>query len=167
MKNYINCLFEKFKEKGEQYGTIFFLVGLYLLAALIILNIADGIIYYIWNSNVISSTANSFLVSLSLALLSLALGSIAIGMATKSDKLYTEVLKRIDGNVKKVPYMLSDRVIPPSQQFALLNEITAYNKEAVQQRLDNDTKQVGYERGELYEVEKGKWVIHWGGKYTI
>lgn len=35
MKNRINRLFEIFKEKGEQYGTVFFLWGLYLLAVLI------------------------------------------------------------------------------------------------------------------------------------
>ena len=167
MKICINRLFEKFKEKGEQFGTVFFLLGLYLLAALIILNIADVIIYYIWNSDVISSTANSFLVSLALALLSLALGSIAIGMATKSDKLYTEVLERIDSNMKKVPHILADTVTPQAQQLVLLNETKAYTKEAAQTRLDEDTKRVGYVRGELYEVEKNKWAIHWGGKYPI
>ena len=167
MNNRINRLFGKFKEKGEQYGTVFFLLGLYLLAALIILNIADAIIYYIWNSDIISSNTNSFLVSLALALLSLALGSIAIGMAAKSDKVYTEVLERIDGNVKKLPYILADKVTPPTQQLVLLDETKAYNKEAAQKRLEDDTKRVGYVRGELYEVEKGKWAIHWGGKYPL
>lgn len=167
MKNYINRLFGKFKEHGEKYGTVFFLLGLYLLAALIILNIADAIIYCIWNSNIISSSTNSFLVSLALALLSLALGSIAIGMAAKSDKLYIEVLDRIDSNVKKVPYILADKMTPPTQQLVLLDETKPYDKEAVQKRLDDDTKRVGYVRGELYEVKRDKWAIHWGGTYPL
>ena len=167
MKNYINGTFDKFKEKGEQYGKVLFLLGLYLLAALIIINIADAMIYYIWNRDVIGSSASSFLVSLALALLSPALGIIAIGMATKSDKLYTEVLARIYNNVEKVPSILADKVTRPSQQFVLLDDSKAYGKEAAQKRLADDTKLVGYIRGELYEVEKGKWAIHWGGKYAI
>ena len=167
MKNRINRLFGQYKEKGEQYGTVFFLLGLYLLVALIIFNIADVIIYYIWNSDIISSDTNFFLVSLALALLSLGLGSIAIGMAAKSDKLYAEVLERIDSNVKNVPSILADKVTPPIQQLVLLDETKAYNKKAAKKRLDDDTKQVGYVRGELYEVEKGKWTIHWGGKYPL
>ena len=167
MKNYINSTFDKFKEKGEQYGKVLFLLGLYLLAALIILNIADTMIYYIWNRDVIGSSASSFLISLALALLSPALGIIAIGMATKSDKLYTEVLERIDSNVKNVPSILADKVTPPIQQLVLLDETKAYNKKAAKKRLDDDTKQVGYVRGELYEVEKDKWTIHWGGKYPL
>ena len=167
MKNCINSTFDKFKEKGEQYGKVLFLLGLYLLAALIILNIADAMIYYIWNRDVIGSSASSFLVSLALALLSPALGIIAIGMATRSDKLYTEVLARIDNNVGKVPYILADKVTRPSQQFVLLDDSKAYKKETAQNRLDDDTKRVGYVRGELYEVEKSIWAIHWGGKYPI
>ena len=167
MNKHINRLFGKFKEHGEKYGTVFFLLGLYLLAAVIILNIADAIIYWIWNSNIINGSTNAFLVSLALALLSLALGSIAIGMAAKSDKVYSEVLEKIDGNVKKLPYILGDKVTPPTQQFVLLDETNAYNKEAAQKRLDDDTKRVGYIRGELYEVKKGKWAIHWGGKYPL
>jgi len=167
MNNRINRLIGKFKEHGERYGTVFFLLGLYLLAALIILNIASAIINYIWNFNIISSTTNSFLVSLALALLSLGLGSTAIGMASKSNKVYADVLERIDSNVKKLPYILADKVTPPTQQLVLLDETNAYNKEAAQKRLDDDTKRVGYIRGELYEVKKGKWAIHWGGKYPL
>jgi hypothetical protein len=167
MNKRINRLFGNFKEKGEQYGTVFFLLGLYFLAALIILNIADAIIYFIWNSNIISSSTSSFLVSLALALLSLGLGSIAIGMAAKFDKEYTDVLERLDTNVKKVPHISADKVTPPTQQTVLLDETKVYNKEAAQERLDDDTKLVGYVRGELYEVEEGKWAIHWGGKYPL
>ena len=167
MKNHINRLFENYKEKGEQYGTVFFLLGLYLLAALIIFNIADVIIYYIWDSNIISSNTSSFLVSLALALLSLGVGSIAIGMAAKFDKVYTDVIERLESNVKKVPHISADKVTPPTQQLVLLDETKVYNKEAAQERLDDDTKRVGYVRGELYEVEKGKWAIHWGGKHPL
>jgi hypothetical protein len=167
MKNRINRLFENYKEKGEQYGTVFFLLGLYLLAALIIFNIADVIIYFIWNSDIISSDTNSFLVSLALALLSLGLGSIAIGMAAKFDKVYADVIERLDSSVEKVPHISADKVTPPTQQTVSLDETKVYNKEAAQIRLDDDTKQVGYVRGELYEVEKGKWAIHWGGKHPL
>lgn len=55
----------------------------------------------------------------------------------------------------------------PSQQLVLMDDTKAYKKEAAQKRLDDDTKRVGYVRGELYEAQKGKWAIHWGGKYTI
>jgi len=167
MKNLINRLFEKYNEKGERFGIVFFMLGLYLLVALIILNIADVIIYWIWNSNIINISTSSFLVTLALALLSLGLGSIAIGLAVKFDKVYTDVLKRLDTNVKKVPHISADKVTPPTQQPALLYETQAYNKDVAQKRLDDDTIQVGYVRGELYEVGEGKWAIHWGGNHPL
>jgi tetrahydromethanopterin S-methyltransferase subunit G len=41
------------------------------------------------------------------------------------------------------------------------------SKEAAQDRLDNETKKVGYVRGELYQLPDGSWGIHWGGKYRL
>ena len=38
---------------------------------------------------------------------------------------------------------------------------------AVQKRLDEDTKKVGFVRGEVHELEDGNWAIHWGGKYPL
>ncbi len=46
-------------------------------------------------------------------------------------------------------------------------EVTDRSKVAAQKRLDEDTKRVGYVRGELYLVKDGNWGIHWGGKYPL
>lgn len=41
------------------------------------------------------------------------------------------------------------------------------SKENAQRRLDEDTKKVGYQRGQIYQLENGSWAIHWGGKYPL
>lgn len=46
-------------------------------------------------------------------------------------------------------------------------EVTDKSKVATQKRLDEDTKKVGYVRGEIYEMDDGKWGIHWGGEYPL
>lgn len=46
-------------------------------------------------------------------------------------------------------------------------KVTSRSKAAAQKRLDEDTKRVGYVRGELYQLEDGSWGIHWGGKYPL
>ena len=42
-----------------------------------------------------------------------------------------------------------------------------YSKSAAKRRLDEDTKRVGYKRGEIYEIGDGKWGVNWGGKYPL
>ena len=46
-------------------------------------------------------------------------------------------------------------------------KVISRSKAAAQKRLDEDTKRVGYVRGELYQLEDGSWGIHWGGKYPL
>jgi len=46
-------------------------------------------------------------------------------------------------------------------------EVTSRSKAAAQKRLDEDTKRVGYVRGETYQLEDSSWGIHWGGKYPL
>ena len=41
------------------------------------------------------------------------------------------------------------------------------DKIAAQRRLDEDTKRVGYVRGEVFQTEGGRWAIHWGGRYPL
>jgi hypothetical protein len=45
--------------------------------------------------------------------------------------------------------------------------INKNNKEEAQQRLDEDTKKAGYQRGEIYPIDKESWGIKWGGKYSL
>ncbi|GAI28756.1 unnamed protein product, partial [marine sediment metagenome] len=46
-------------------------------------------------------------------------------------------------------------------------EVTSRSRAAAQKRLDEDTKRVGYVRGETYQLEDGSWGIHWGDKYPL
>jgi hypothetical protein len=43
-------------------------------------------------------------------------------------------------------------------------EATGKSKEEAQKRLDEDTRKVGFVRGEVYQVDDGTWGIAWGGK---
>ena len=47
-------------------------------------------------------------------------------------------------------------------------EIVSEQKKAdAQKRLDEDTRRVGYQRGELFKNKDGGWSINWGGKYPL
>ncbi len=46
-------------------------------------------------------------------------------------------------------------------------KVTSKSRAAAQRRLDEDTKRVGYVRGEIYQLEDGNWGIHWGGEYPL
>lgn len=41
------------------------------------------------------------------------------------------------------------------------------SRQVAQRRLDEDTKRVGYQRGELFRRDDGVWAIRWGGKYPL
>jgi len=59
---------------------------------------------------------------------------------------------------------MGDRItLPTESQVKPLDR----SKEAVQKRLDEDTKNVGYQRGEIFKTSDGGWAIHWGGKYPL
>ena len=114
------------------------------------------------------------LLGLSLGLLSFGLGLIAIGISTKSAKRQTDLLERLDRSVGYLPLMLKNDILTPSGQILAeemrgeqIKRVTQKSKGAAQKRLDDDTKKVGYVRGELYQPKDGTWAISWGGKYPL
>jgi len=100
-----------------------------------------------------------------LGLLSVGLGLVAIDMSAKSDRRHTELLKRLDKNVARLPSVLKGDILTPSGQITAKKMLNEQSKPAAQKRLDEDTQEVGYVRGELFQNEDGSWSIHWGGKY--
>lgn len=116
------------------------------------------------------------LLALSLGLLSVGLALIGVGMSAKSDRRYTELLERLDRNIARLPLLLEvDKLTSPQQKLAkeIIGEqreiIGEQSKIAAQKRLDEDTKRVGRVRGEIYQLEDGRWGIYWGGggKYEL
>jgi hypothetical protein len=81
------------------------------------------------------------------------------------------LLERLDKSVARLPLMFKDDILSASGHLIAVEltkeEVDKQSKEAAQKRLDEDTKRVGYVRGEIYQVEEGKWAIHWGGKYPL
>jgi tetrahydromethanopterin S-methyltransferase subunit G len=107
------------------------------------------------------------LLALSLGLLSVGLALIGVGMSAKSDRRYTELLERLDRNIARLPLLLEGDKLTSSQQKLAKEIIGEQSKIAAQKRLDEDTKRVGFVRGEVYQLEDGRWGIHWGGKYPL
>jgi hypothetical protein len=150
-RHFILILYEQFKELSESTGIIFLIFGvIFLVLAVVLLQV-----------NSIQEVASRLVFPTALATISLGIGFIAVGVTVKSDKRYSELLGRILHQVEDLPYKLGDKVRLPS----VLGD---YSKEAAQKRLDEDTKNNrGQPRGELFEVEKRKWAIYWGGKYPL
>jgi hypothetical protein len=150
-RHFILILYEQFKELSESTGIIFLIFGvIFLVLAVVLLQV-----------NSVQEVASRLVFPTALATISLGIGFIAVGVTVKSDKRYSELLGRILHQVEDLPYKLGDKVRLPS----VLGD---YSKEAAQKRLDEDTKNNrGQPRGELFEVEKGKWAIYWGGKYPL
>jgi hypothetical protein len=156
---------------GESIGVPIFLLGILALIVLLI-------------RLVLGSQPNGELIGVMLGLFSVGLGFIAIGISAKSDKRHTErldsiytgigsllegfnreqdIVKKSTGDViVKAPLITATaKVVPPG--------VTAEkkSKEAAQKRLDEDTKRVGYVRGEVFQLEDGSWGLAWGGKYPL
>jgi len=153
------------KSRGEYIGLVFFVLGLAVLL------VQFGLVLY-------GLRTETGLLAASLGLLSVGLGFIAIGMSTKSDKRYTDLLDKLNRNVANLPQMLKgDSLTPFGQQMAdeakqriSQEEKIKRNEQskiAAQKRLDEDTKKVGFVRGELYQTKDGSWAIAWGGKYPL
>ncbi len=150
-RHFILILYEQFKKQSEASGIIFFMFGFILLVLSAVLV----------SSPTAQEVASRVVFPAALATISLGIGFIAVGVTVESDKRYSELLGRILHQVEDLPYKLGDKVRLPS----VLGD---YSKEAAQKRLDEDTKNNrGQPRGELFEVEKGKWAIYWGGKYPL
>jgi len=161
------------KDRGENIGLVFIILGVLLLLAQFAL-VLSGV------------RIESGLLGASLGLLSVGLGFIAVGMSSKSDKKYSEILNRVDTNIVQIlskyktyegildtieepVEMVTVKVEPSSAATDLRGKVTVGDRSraAAQKRLDEDTKRVGFVRGEVYQLEDGSWGIHWGGKYPL
>jgi hypothetical protein len=154
MSNLLKQVWPEMKNRGETIGLVFLIWGTMVLLAQFAL-VLSGL------------RTESGLLGASLGLLSVGLGSIAVGMAAKSDKRHIELLERLDRNVARLPVMLKGDVLTPSGQLLAKEMLSEQSRIATQKRLDEDTKRVGYVRGELYQLDDGSWGIHWGGKYRL
>jgi hypothetical protein len=77
------------------------------------------------------------------------------------------LLEKLDKRVADLPLLFKGDILTPSAQIAVKELLEVQSKEAAQRRLDEDTKRVGYVRGELFQNMDGSWSIHWGGKYPL
>jgi len=148
-------LWQRVKDAGEVIGSAFLTIGVLLLIAQFIL-----VLFF-------SLQTETGLLGASLGLISVGLGFVAIGMSAKSDRRHTDLLQRLDRNVGQLPLLLDIDKLTPSQQKVAKEMIGEQSKIASQKRLDEDTKRVGFVRGEIYQLENGTWGIHWGGKYPL
>jgi hypothetical protein len=154
MENLMKKAWHGAKNRGELIGIVFFIWGIVVL--------------FIQFALVLSGLqTEKGLLSASLGLISVGLGFTAIGTATKSDKRHTDLLETLDKNVARLPLMLKDDILTPSGQVIVKELSHEQSKLAAQKRLDEDTKRVGFVRGEIYQLEDGNWGIHWGGKYPL
>ena len=145
------------KRNGEAIGIPLLILGCVTLIVAFILTLMGAEVLY--------------LIGLVLALFSVGLGLTAVGVAEKADKRHTELLERLDKNIARLPLMLKNDILTPSGQLIAKEiakeEAGEQSKIAAQKRLDEDTKRVGYVRGEIYQVKNGSWAIAWGGKYPL
>jgi hypothetical protein len=85
----------------------------------------------------------------------------------EADKRQTDLLKRIDTGVRLWPTLVKGDLLTPPGQAAAKEAMSEQSRIEAQKRLDEDTKTVGFVRGEVYQLEDGTWAIHWGGKYPL
>lgn len=154
MSKLVKLLWHTIKRRGEDRGLPFLILGCLCILLQFVL-VLTGL------------RAETSLLGVAFGLISVGLGFTAIGMGTKSDKRHTDLLERLDKNVARLPLLLKDDMLTPSGQLLAKELLGDQSKSAARKRLDEDTKKVGYVRGEIYEVENGRWAIHWGGKYPL
>ncbi|MFA5399239.1 MAG: hypothetical protein WC169_03390 [Dehalococcoidia bacterium] len=79
-----------------------------------------------------------------------------------------------DPDQPEIKYMI--QLLKPPAKTVVAEKIESHklsdqqieeSKHRSQKRLDEDTRNVGYQRGELKENEDGSWSIAWGGKYPL
>ena len=154
----LDKLWYQMKAAGENAGLVFLIPGFLLLFTLLGLSLADVQIEF---------TVFAILLSLALGLTSVGLGFISVGMSAKSDRRQSDLLKALDKKVSALPLIFKGDILTPPGQAAVKALVEEQSKEAAQKRLDEDTKRVGYVRGELFQNEDGTWSIHWGGKHPL
>jgi tetrahydromethanopterin S-methyltransferase subunit G len=154
MSDFLKKQFHEMKDRGEDIGIIFFLLGFLLLVILFILLL-------------LGKRSEIGFVSIVIGLMSFGLGFAAIGISAKTDKRHTELLERLDRNITLLPTLFKNDILTPPGQMLAKEMLGKQSKEAAQKRLDEDTKRVGFVRGEIYQLEDGSWAIHWGGKYPL
>ena len=102
---------------------------------------------------------------------SVGLALLAIGISREADKRYTSILGRIDENVRALVVDPVVDTVDSSTQPLSTDMVGAVgvetSEEAARKRLDRDTKKVGFQRGEVRQLEDGTWGIAWGGKYRL
>ena len=114
------------------------------------------------------------LLGASLGLFSIGLTLMSIGSSARSHERHTDLLRQIlnyyepqqDRMVSKIPQIIRPQGIPSEEKFGKPT-VTKGSKEYAQSRLDEDTKKVGYTRGELYQLKDSSWGIAWGGEYPL
>jgi len=141
------------KKNGEAIGIPLLITGCIALFVAFILTFMDVEVL--------------FLVGLALALWSVSLGLTAVGTAHKADERHTQLLGRIDKSIALLPLMFNEDILSPSGGLIAKERASEQSKEVAQQRLNEDTKRVGYVRGETYQTAGGEWAIHWGGTYPL
>ena len=154
MKELLRQLWEGMKARGENIGLPFLIIGGSLVIFRFILVLVG-----------VSSDLTLFAVGL--ALVSVGVGFTSVGMSAKSDRRQTDLLNTLDKKVSALPLMFRGDTLTPPGQVAVRALLQEQSKEAAQKRLDEDTRRVGYVRGELSENEDGTWSIHWGGKHPL
>lgn len=150
MSKFLNKLWYRTKTGGEDIGIPFIIIGF----ALIIL-VSAGVL------------AETTVLVLGLALISVGLGFTSVGMSAKSDKRQTDLLERLDKNLAGLPLLFKGDILTLSGHRAVKELRERQSKEATQRRLDEDTRKIGYVRGELFQNKDGSWSIGWGGEYPL
>jgi hypothetical protein len=147
------------KAAGEEIGLIFLIPGFAILLTMFGLSLADV---------QIEAAVFASLLSLGLGLTSVGLGFTSVGISTNADKRQTALLEKLDKSVgEELPLLFKGDILTPSGQLVVKELHEKQSKKAVQKRLEEDTRKVGYVRGELFQNADGSWSIHWSGKYPL
>ena len=81
------------------------------------------------------------------------------------EEILSEEILRVKARIDELISILSMPQEP--SQILKKGRISDLSKIAAQRRVDEDKKRVGYVRGEIYQIEDGKWGVNWGGKYRL
>lgn len=158
MSKFLNKLWHEIKIGGENIGVPLLIIGFSLVVLLGGLGLGGVLI---------EVTLLFAMLALGLALISVGLGFTSVGMSAKSDKRQTDLLKRLDKNLAGLPLLFKGDILTPSGHRAVKELREGQSKVAAQRRLDEDTRKVGYVRGELFQNKNGSWSIGWGGEYPL